>query len=318
MFKRLSRGIKRAILFFLVLGAIGVAVITLTNLFGDRLFAPGITKIWIDSDSGNEIDDLYAISRALSAPEIEVTGLSSAHWEFHPEADGQTLKESQELNTRLLKLFGRDDIPHPSGAPDMLRFWDEPVPNPSAAAEQIIARVKGLPKKEKLNVVSLGALTNIASAILIDPDIVPRIRLYSLVMKYDPKTRVWNKNEFNARNDLDALDIVLNSEGLEMYIMTATASRELVFTKEETDRYLKGKKGPWDFLVGKWEEKFPGSDEWIMWDVALIEAIINPDLARAEKVLTPPENKQHTITVYTRINKELMKADYFSTVNRKN
>ena len=316
MFKKLKTSVKRAILFILALGIISVLVITLTNLFGDKLFTAKTTKILIDSDSGNEIDDLYAITRALIAPELEVVGLNSAHWEFHPEAGDSSLEISQRLNDTLLAIFNKSYIPHKRGAEDMLRFWGEPIPRASAASEFIIAKAREMEGKDKLNVVSLGAVTNLASAILIDPEIIPKIRVYSMALNYDPKTKVWNKNEFNVRGDLDAMDILLNADGLEMHIMTATTSKKLVFTKEETHKYLKGKGPEWDFLVNKWEERFPDNDTWIMWDVALIEAIIDPELIKSEQALTPPENKQRTINVYTALNKEMMLAEFWSSVNK--
>ncbi|MCF8381218.1 MAG: hypothetical protein K9H49_16720 [Bacteroidales bacterium] len=46
------------------------------NLFGDKILKSKTIKVFIDYDSGNEIDDLYAITRALIAPELEVIALS--------------------------------------------------------------------------------------------------------------------------------------------------------------------------------------------------------------------------------------------------
>jgi purine nucleosidase len=37
-------------------------------------------KVWLDSDTGNEMDDLYAIVRLLKEPSLDVVGLSSAHF----------------------------------------------------------------------------------------------------------------------------------------------------------------------------------------------------------------------------------------------
>lgn len=316
MFKNLKRSLKRAIIFILVIGVISVVVITATNLFGDKIIKAKTTKILIDADSGNEIDDLFAITRALIAPELEVVGLTSAHWEFHPEAGDSSLEISQELNKKLLSYTGNSAIPHPRGSVGMLRYWGDPIPNPSKAAELIISKAKEVTGKGKLNVVTLGAVTNLASAIIMDPEIIPKIRVYSMALQYNPQSRVWNKNEFNVKNDLDAMDLLLNTEGLEMHIMTATTSSIYTFTKEETLKYLYGKGQPWNFLYEKWEQSFPNNKTWIMWDVALIEAIINPDLVKTEQVLTPPENLQRMVNVYTALNKEMMVADYWSAVNK--
>ncbi|MCF8379665.1 MAG: nucleoside hydrolase [Bacteroidales bacterium] len=312
MFKNLKRSVKRAIIFLLVIGIISTIVITATNLFGDKLIRSKTIKVLIDSDSGNEIDDLFAITRALIAPELEVVGLTSAHWEFHPEAGDSSLEVSQYLNEKLLRLSNKSDIPHPRGSSGMLRYWSDPVPNPSKAAEFMIAKAKEMPGRTKLNIVTLGAVTNVASAILMDPEIIPKIRVYSMALHYDTKTRVWNKNEFNVRNDLDAMDVLLNTEGLEMHIMTATTSKNYVFTLEETRKSFYGKGQVWEFLLEKWEEKFPDHQTWIMWDVALIEAILNPDFVKSEQILTPPENLQRTVNVYTAINKEMMLADFWA------
>ena len=81
MFTNLKKGLKRAIVFVLILGTIAVIVITVMNLAGDQIFQPRTTKILIDSDSGNEIDDLFAITRALVSPKLEVIGLTSAQYE---------------------------------------------------------------------------------------------------------------------------------------------------------------------------------------------------------------------------------------------
>ena len=316
MFKNFKRSLKRAIIFILVIGIISVIVITATNLFGDKIIKAKTTRILIDADSGNEIDDLFAISRALIAPELELVGLTSAHWEFHPEAGDSSMEISQELNEKLLNYTENSAIPHPRGALGMLRFWGDPVPNSSKAAELIIAKAKEVSGKGKLNVVTLGAVTNLASAIIMDPEIIPKIRVYSMALQYDPQGRIWNKNEFNVKNDLDAMDLLLNTEGLEMHIMTATTSSKYTFTKEETRKYFYGKGQPWEFLHEKWEQRFPRNETWIMRDVALIEAIINPDLVKSEQVLTPPENLQRTVNVYTALNKEMMLADYWSAVNK--
>jgi purine nucleosidase len=41
-----------------------------------------------------------------------------------------------------------------------------------------------------------------------------------------------------------------------------------------------------------------------MWDLALVEAYLNPDMSIIKEVLTPPENTQRIIKVYTKIDNE--------------
>jgi len=60
-----------------------------------------------------------------------------------------------------------------------------------------------------------GPMTNVASAILTDPAIVPKLRVHAMGLRYNHKTSKWNKNEFNTKNDVHAMDVLLNREGLE-------------------------------------------------------------------------------------------------------
>jgi inosine-uridine nucleoside N-ribohydrolase len=314
LYSRFKKSFKKAVIFLLILGGIAVLVITFTTFGGKNLFGKKAVEIIIDSDSGNEIDDLYAITRALSCSELEVKGLISSHWSFHKEAGDSSLFMSQTLNERLLELMGKTSLPHPSGANDKLWYFGNPVPNLSPASSFIIQKAKEAEQGKKLNIVCLGALTNVASAIIADPAIAPNIRLYCMGFNYDAKSKTWNKNEFNVKNDLDAADYLLNKEDLEMHIMTASASKSLRFSKEETRKLMNQSDSIGKFLTQKWDDRFPEFSEWIMWDVALIEAIINPDLVKTEQVLAPPENKQRSVRVYTAINNELMKASYWSGI----
>ena len=65
--------------------------------------------------TANEVDDLYAIVRALLVPGWDIKGLSSAQWN-HRLSPPQTVLESQRLNEDLLRLMNRLDIPAPTGS----------------------------------------------------------------------------------------------------------------------------------------------------------------------------------------------------------
>jgi inosine-uridine nucleoside N-ribohydrolase len=312
MLKKLKQNLKRGLIFILILGVIFIIVLTVTNLTGDKIFSKKLTPVLIDSDTGHGIDAVFAISRALISSELELAGLTSSQWEFAEDAGDSSLIVSQKLNVELLRRFDRTDIPHARGAKQPIKYGPEPQPRPSPAADLIIRKALSMPKNKKLNVVSLGALTNVASAIMMDMEIVPRLRLYMSGMRYDQKTRVWNKNDFNARNDLDALDYILNTNGLEVHVMPSSTSEELVFTKEEAEKYMLNQGKRWGFLINKWNQKYPDSLEMVMQDVAIIEALIDPELVKREESLTPPENNQRTLRVYTYINKELMVADFYA------
>jgi purine nucleosidase len=84
-------------------------------------------KVWLDADTGNETDDVYAIVRLLAEPSVDVVGLSSAHfnnadlvafdkWNQYPTKGIKTVAISQQLNEEILWAMHKESIPHPLGA----------------------------------------------------------------------------------------------------------------------------------------------------------------------------------------------------------
>jgi len=269
----------------------------------------------IDADTANEIDDLYAITRALLEPDFRILSLSSAQWRHHLSPE-RTAWESQKLNEDILRLMDRQDIPRPMGAEMIVgKPWGGTEPSDSPAVQAMIQNAREIRDGEKLIILSLGALTNVASAILLEPEIIPRITLYCLSSRYYADRKIWDKDEFNARRDLNALNAVLNTEGLELHLMPVNILFNFRFRQEEVLDRFSGKGGIWDYLAARWLSHAPQNKEWIMWDLALVEAVAHPEWAVEKEVLTPPENEQRKIHVYTDINREAMLDDWWAMVN---
>jgi purine nucleosidase len=276
--------------------------------------APPSRPVIIDADTANEIDDLYAIVRALRAPGLHVLALSSAQWNHRLSPDDSVMR-SQVLNEDLVRLLGRQDIPVPLGAEMIMgKPWGGTEPSDSPAAQMIIRSARAMPEGQKLTVISLGAVTNLASAIRIAPDIVPRLACYALGARFDSARQVWNKDEFNVRNDLNAFNYLLDAEGLELHVMPVNILLDFKFRQDETVQRLGGRGPLWDYLAARWLSHAPTAREWIMWDLALVQAWLRPELAEQAQFTTPPENKERQIRVYTRIDRESMLRDWWGTV----
>ena len=280
-------------------------------------------KVWLDADTGNEMDDLYAIVRLVKDPSIELIGLSSAHfnnpdllvfekWNAYDTKGLNTIADSQRLNEQILKALKRLDIAHPLGADRQVgRAWGQEDARDSEAARAIIAAVKTLREGEKLDILTIGAMTNLASALILAPEIKSRIRCFALGAQYDPKTKVWNKNEFNIRNDLNAFDYLLNLEGFDLTMMCLQAARPLQFKRDYTYQKLDESIETEKILEDRWREQNPQDATRVMWDLALVEAYLNPSLAQIETVTTPPENKQRQIRAYTKIDETALADDFW-------
>ena len=274
----------------------------------------GATPVFIDADTANEVDDLYAIVRALLVPNWDVRGLSSAQWN-HRLSPPQTVLESQRLNEDLLRLMDREDIPAPTGSEMIMgKPWGGREPRDSAAARLMIAAARRMPEGQKLPIISLGAVTNVASALALAPEIIPKVSCYCLGGRYFPDRQVWDKDEFNVRNDLNAINYLFDLEGLELHVMPINILLDFKFQQKETLDRLMGKGPVWDYLATRWLTNGPGTSERIFWDLALIEAIAKPSLATEQSLTPPPENEQRPIYVYTSVDAQAMTNDWWDVV----
>lgn len=245
-------------------------------------------------------------------------------WHIYKTKDINTVGIGQDLNERLLRSLGRIDIPHPVGASKMVGYaWGfyEGAQIPKAAGiDFIIDKALGYSPENKLNISIFGPATNVAAAILTNPAIIPNIKVYMLGTRYDEVTGVWNKNSFNARNDLNALDVLFNTEGLDLVMLPISMVDRFKFEKKKTLEHLGNiNTENAKILAKRWSEINGGSNEnWIMWDLALVEAIVNPSFAVLDQRTTPPENTQRTIGVYTKIDEDAMRNDFWEVYKEYN
>lgn len=280
-------------------------------------------RVIVDADTANEIDDLYAIVRASVAPEFQVEGVTSAHFTRSTESN-DTVYKSQELNEQLLTAMNlHETIPHPVGGDRSMSAADMPVDSP--AARLIIERAHAGSPDDKLVVIALGACTNLASALLLDPTIESKV-VFAFI-DGDYKNGQWGPGIFNWRNDIHAVKAIFESEVEYIHMPARSVSIDMKLTKQDVDHYLKGRGGVWDLLVERWET-FPRtakSQEKVMWDVALIEALLRPELATPKMVGAPivhtaevveqfPDNPRR-IKVYEAIDASGMSDDFWNAIN---
>lgn len=276
-------------------------------------------KLIIDADTANEVDDLFAIVRAIEEPNFDLLGITSAQFHISPLATDTTVRESQKLNEEIIALMGTPNIPLPLGSNFEMSAPDQPAI--SEASNFIIEEAHKLRDGQKLNIAILGPCTNIASAIVQDSTIIPKLSIHYIGFWHDAETNSYDKKEFNSGNDSIAVNVLLDAVGLDFNVMTATTCQHLVFEKTVVDQQLKGKGGIADYLVNRWEsyerwfdKKDLAKEKWIMWDVAIIEALARPHLADKETFTTPPENTKRFIEAYTSIDVEAMKKDFWQVL----
>lgn len=168
--------------------------------------------IIFDTDIGDDIDDALALALALQSPELDVRAVT-------------TVIDDVESRTRLawkeLGFYHRQDIALATGAsaplldpvrnfraPQFKVLTDQdtaPAPARRRAAELIVETLLASP--EKITLVPVGPLTNIALALKLEPRITERIeRIVLMGGAFERQV-----SEYNIRRDRVAAQIVFQS-----------------------------------------------------------------------------------------------------------
>ena len=269
----------------------------------------------LDADTGNEVDDLYAIVRALLEPTWDVKVLNATHWQTSHWTVPQSMEESHRLNQLILGYLPELSVKTRRGGIARMYDWGD-LAQHSAAAYEIIHLANSMPAGEKITVIALGALTNVASAYYINPDIAEKITLYWLGTAYDFTNSALSRVDFNVMMDQRAFDLLIKSD-MEMHIIPVNVATAMTFNYAETEKKLRGIHPLTDFLVDRWYQHLDGSrDERTIWDLGLIGAIIHPEWSEEIEITTSPDHGNRSVYYYKEIDGEKIKTEFFDHVKK--
>ena len=266
-------------------------------------------EVIIDADTGNEVDDLYAVTRALLEPTWDVVALNATQWESSQWAISKTMENSHRLNQMLASYLDMN-VNTKRGGVDRMFDWGDQAQH-SAAAYDIIKRAKERSSENKLKIIALGALTNVSSALFIEPSISDKIDVYWLGSTYDFEKDILRKNDFNCMMDLQALDLLLFSD-VEMHIIPVSVASQMEFDYSEAVEKLTGVHPVTDFLLRRWDDHLDGGrQKRTIWDLALIAAIIHPEWAEWTTITTSRDNGSREIEYISDIDEDKIRADFY-------
>jgi purine nucleosidase len=219
-------------------------------------------RVIINTDAKNEADDQFAIVHALLSPTLDVRGLIAAH--FGTRRSDRSMEESREEIDLLLDLMNLDgQVMVANGA--ATGIGDEETPLDSAGAQLIIEESKLASADDPLYVAFLGPLTDMASAILIDPDIVNRdvIVVWIGGVGYGG-VESYPGIEFNLSNDIAAANVVYDS-GITIWQVPSNVYSMVSVSYTELEEKIGGTSKLADYLITQlveWNDRWhPGPIE---------------------------------------------------------
>ncbi|TWU49095.1 nucleoside hydrolase [Rubripirellula reticaptiva] len=300
--------------------------------------ASGRVEIVLDSDMFNEVDDQFALAYALqSAERINLKAVCAAPFLNHrSKSAGDGMEQSYQETHRVLQLLEHPDKDFVfRGATRFL--VDRHTPADSLAVRRIIELAKA-DRKGRLYVVGLGAATNIASALLIEPSIAERI----IVVWIGGHPYHWNNAlDFNLKQDIAAAQVLFDSRVPLVHIPAGDVAASLTITLPELEIGLKGKSPIATKLFDNVDRYYTetgankkqprsGENPWekVIWDIATIAWLIAPEeLVKSEVVASPvltdegtwqPSADRHPVRVAVGLDRAAIYNDLFAKLGKPN
>ena len=287
-----------------------------------RLLEPpsGKVSIALDTDTYNEIDDQFAVVYSLLSPaSMKVEAIYAAPFKNNrSKGAGDGMEKSYE---EILRLLSRLDVSPKGfvykGSDRFLEAADKPVE--SDAARDIVKRA--MEKRDgPLYVVPIGAITNVASAILMEPEIIKRIVVVWLGgQPYDWPTA----REFNLQQDPHASRLIFDCGVPLVHIPCQQVAAHLRTTGPEMAHFVKGRGDIGDYLYEIFMDYVPkrGAKSKVIWDISCVAWLINyrwiPSRLTHSPILTRDltysrNPTRHLVRVATMADRDAVFTDLFN------
>ena len=273
----------------------------------------------MDTDTYNEIDDQFAVVQAILSPEqIDLEAIYAAP--FHNLRSSGPKDGMEKSYQEILRLLERLDRGSGGfvfrGSESYLTGDDVPVRSP--AAEHLVELANDR-KAGPLYVVAIGAVTNVASAILLDPSIIGKI----VVVWLGGNAAYWpSAFEFNLKQDIHASRLMFDSGLPLVHVPCWPVTSHLATTVAEIERYVEGQGAIGDYLseiFKAYADNQIGRSK-VIWDIATVSWIINsqwvPTVLDHSPILTDQftwsrDPSRHLIRAATSIDRDAIFSDIF-------
>ncbi|MEX0813005.1 MAG: nucleoside hydrolase [Chitinophagales bacterium] len=235
------------------------------------------TKIWLDTDimigmqddEAREVDDGIALIMALKQPQIEIAGISNITYVdygydvIHKILNWQAPKKNISV------------------------FKGSPHANDLGTENDATRAMYNSLKKEKLSILALGPLTNIATLVKNHPDIIPQIDSIVIcaartpALPFNPGLGKLNVYDYNYEMDTASMNVLLESSvhlvfsGYQpsSYTFIGNIDLQCLIDGGEADQWLYKTLQPWMEL----NESLFGVHGFIPYDCATLGVISHPE-----------------------------------------
>ena len=201
----------------------------------------------LDTDTYNEIDDQFALVYALLSREsFDLQAVYAAP--FSNNRADNPAKGMQLSYEEIVRVCEKMNVDSKGLAfkGSTAYLTNALKPEVSGATDDLVQRAIQHSPENPLYVVAVGAITNVANAILLKPEITKNI----VVIWLGGNAHTWpNTREFNMMQDKDAANVVLNSGVAFVQYPCMGVVSQFTTTVPEMEHYLDGYNAISDYLL---------------------------------------------------------------------
>ena len=278
-------------------------------------------NVILDTDTYNECDDQFALAYLLKSQDrFNIEAITVAP--YHHDNNISIIEGNEKSYNEIIKIckylnFDTTNKVYKGSEDYLQNNYNETT----KAVEKIIEIAL---KNEKTYILSIGAITNIAIAILKEPKIIDRIEIIWL----GGNSLLQNKNdEFNFRQDIKAVKTIFESNAKLTIIPCKNVASNLITSIYELEHFLKGKNELCDYLCQRfYNDGVHGIQERrVIWDISVIAYMLNKSWFMSEEISCPRiredssyelTNNNHKITMINYIDVNKVYTDLFNKLTK--
>lgn len=241
------------------------------------LLAAPPRPVVVSTDCGAEVDDQWALAHLALSPEVSIKGVVTTHAPgFKAPAAEFSARAAREVFARM-----RIATPPPviAGSSEPLGREGKPRDNPGVRF--LLDTAKPHTADDRLIVVMIGAATDVASALLIDPTWADRVTIVSMAFDGWPE----GGDPWNVKNDVKAWQVVMDSRvplvvgdarvTRRRLIQTPASAKARFGVKGARGEYLASLLETWIARNPKLAESASGqAGAWVIWDEVVVAYLL--------------------------------------------
>lgn len=293
----------------------------------------GKIDVVLDTDAYNEIDDQFAIAYMLRCREkLNVKGFCAAPFSGNNRCEDDPaygMEKSYEELKKIITLEGSTEFLDKIYRGSERYLPDEKTPVESEAARFMADLANGYSPERPLYIVAIGAITNVASAILMNP----AMKENTVIVWLGGNALHWmDNNEFNLRQDVAAARIIFGCGVPFVQLPCCGVVDKFTVSKPELEYWLKGKNALSEYLAQNTideAESYAAGKPWtrVIWDVTAVAWLMN-DGGRfmADTLMHSPipeydnryaeDLRRHFYTYVYKINRDTLFGELFSRLTK--